>query len=458
MKWVFGGGLALFGVLYLLALATLEGDERPGVVTIRWATDANPARDIQTARFSELYPGIRVVVDPGDRQKIIVQCATGVGADVIDVYSQTQMLTYVEAGILLDLTPHAEDMGFSPEHTYPAIRDILMVDGKQYRFPCNVWANGVIYNKAIFDDHGVPYPKSGWTYDEFIETAKRIKNGSSKSGAEHMPVARLWPGWLFRDFLIGHGGKVFAPDGLVCTLDSAEAMAAAKLYHDMTHFHEILPSPADAAAVSSQGGWGSGDINWFLNERAAMVNIGRWYLCRMIGFPKLKGKLGAVTIPRAGDRPSSGQCGTRAAGVNVKSRHIEESLKFLQFLARPEYSRCIVLDGDSLPPNPEVARTGEDLVNDIVDDPAFHAPFIEAMKNSRPLDMSPFISATVVERWLGERMDSIENGRPAEEAMRSVADEINKRIRQNLERRPDLRRKFRDVTGREWTPDWWRER
>ncbi|MHC5059416.1 MAG: extracellular solute-binding protein [Planctomycetota bacterium] len=457
MKWVFGGGIAVFLALYVYAL-TLDPPPKPGITTIRWATDPNPARDIQTARFAELYPGVEVVVDPGDRQKTIVQCATGVGADVIDVYSQTQMLTYVEAGILLDLTPYAEKMGFSPEHTYPAIRDLLMVDGKLYRFPCNLWANCVIYNKAIFDDHGVPYPKSGWTYDEFIETAKRIKNDPSESGTKHMPVARLWTGWPFRDFFVGHGGRMFSPDGLVCALDSREGIAAAKLYHDMTHVHHILPSPAEAAAVSSQGGWGSGGINWFLNERAAIINIGRWYLCRMIGFPKLKGKLGAVTIPRVGDRPSQGLCGTRAAGINVKSRHIPEALRFLQFLASPEYSRCIVLDGDSLPPSPEVARTGADLVNDIVDDPAFHAPFVDAMKNSRPLDTSPFISATLVERWLGERMDRIENGMPAEEAMRSVAEEINKRIRQNLERRPDLRRKYEQVTGSEWTPDWWRER
>ncbi|MHC4247524.1 MAG: extracellular solute-binding protein [Planctomycetota bacterium] len=457
MKWVFGGGIAVFLALYVYAL-TLDPPPKPGITTIRWATDPNPARDIQTKEFSKLYPGIRVVVEPGDRQKIIVQCATGVGPDVIDVYGQTQMLSYVDAGILLDLTPYAEEMGFSPEHTYPAIRDLLMVDGKQYRFPCNLWANCVIYNKAIFDDHGVPYPRDGWTYDEFVETAKRIKNDPSTSGKEHMPVARLWPGWLFRDIFVGHGGRMFTPDGLVCTLDSAEGVAAAKLYHDMTHVHDILPSPAEAAAVSSQGGWGAGGINWFLYEQAAMVNIGRWYLCRMIGFRKLKGKIGAVTIPRVAGRTSQGQCGTRAAGVNVKGRHIDESLKFLQFLAGPEYSRCIVLDGDSLPPSPEVARTGEDLVNKIVEDPAFHAPFIEAMKNSRPLDTSLFISATLVDRWLGERMDGIENGRPAEEAMRSVADEINKRIRQNLERRPDLQRKFKKVTGREWTPDWWRER
>ena len=458
MKWVFGGGIAVFLVLYAVALATLDDTEMPGVVTLRWATDPNPARDVQTARFAELFPGVKVVVDPGAKQKIIVQCATGVGADIIDVYNQTQMRSYVEAGILLDLTPHAERLGFSAANTYPAIRDLLMVDGKQYRFPCNVSARCVIFNREIFDDHGVPYPESGWTYDEFIEIAKKIRDNKSKSGKTHMSIARLGTGWLFGDFLAGHGGRMFSPDGLVCVLDSPESVAAAKLYHDMIHVHRILPSPTEAAAVSSQGGWGSGGINWFLNERAATILIGRWYLCRMIGFPKLKGKLGAVTIPRVGDRPSACMCTTRAAGINVKSKHIDAALKFLQYLASPEYSRLIVMDGDSLPPNPAVARTGGDLVNDVVDDPAFHAPFVEALKTARPLDTSPFVSATLVLRWLGERLDRIERGMAPDEAMRAVADEINMRIRRDLERRPDLRRRFRDVTGREWTPDWWRER
>ena len=38
--------------------------------------------------------------------------------------------------------------------------------------------------------------------------------------------------------------------------------------------------------------------------------------------------------------------------------------------------------------------------------------------------------------------------------MKSLAKEINRQIRINLERRPDLRRRFTKVTGLDYTPDW----
>jgi len=439
MRAVFGGALAAFAVMYLVAELTLSRGVPEGVVRIRWSTDPNPARTIQTRLFSELNPGVEVVVDPGSQQKLIVQCATGTGPDVIDLYGIEHMRSCAEAGILLDLTPYAREMGFAPENTYPAIRDGLLVDGKQYRFPCNVWANCVIYNKKVFDDHGVSYPRKGWTYDDFIEIGRRFKTTPSKSGEKHLAVANYYNVWFFQDLLIGCGGRQFTPDGLRSAFDSEEAIRAMRMYHDLMYVHGVLTPPSEAAALSSQGGWGAGGLNWFSAGRAAMIFIGRWYIVQVPNWPNLKGCLGAVQLPRVGERPSAGQCGSRAAGINVKSPHRREALKFLQYLASPAYSRLIVADGDSMPPNPELARSGQDLVNEAVDDPEFHEPFVEALKSARPLDYSPYIDASLVQRWLSERIGQVENKLVSpEEAMRSLAAEINEKIRQNIERRPDL--------------------
>ncbi len=79
------------------------------------------------------------------------------------------------------------------------------------------------------------------------------------------------------------------------------------------------------------------------------------------------------------------------------------------------------------------------------------------MKNARPLDVSPFIDMSEVGRWVQETIDKVENRlQTPPEAMRFLADEINITIRRNLERRPDLQRRFAAVTGRPYTPDWWR--
>jgi len=445
-----GGGLELSRDGQLLIAK--PDDERTEVEVI-----ALNRRILEAALPGVVRPArrIEVAVESGAREKLIVQCATGTGPDIVDVYGINQMHAYVGAGILLDLTPHASKMGFGPENTFRAIKDNLTVEGRQYRFPCNVWANCVVYNRRVFDDHGVPYPAEGWTWTDFIRASRKIVAGPGASGEKHLALANYNNVWMFGDLLIGHGGSLFTPDGLVSRLDTPEATAALRLYHDMMHVHRVIPTPAEAAAMSSQGGWGSGGIVWFCDGRAAMIIIGRWLLNRLGQYPDLVPHLGTAVLPRAKGQPSRGQTDCRAAGINVKSPHREAALKFLQYLAGPEYGRLIVQDGDSLPPNPALARDGDALANTLINDPNFHQPFADAMTTARPLDPSPFIDAGQVERWVKETVERVENELVApEEGVRALAAEINQRIRRNLERRGDLQRKFAQVTGRPWTRDW----
>jgi hypothetical protein len=62
-----------------------------------------------------------------------------------------------------------------------------------------------------------------------------------------------------------------------------------------------------------------------------------------------------------------------------------------------------------------------------------------------------------VDRWIKEAVESVANQlTDPETAMRRLADEINQRIRRNLERSPHLQRTYEEVTGRPYTEDWWR--
>lgn len=88
---------------------------------------------------------------------------------------------------------------------------------------------------------------------------------------------------------------------------------------------------------------------------------------------------GGAAASRPGS-PVAGHGRKPGAGINAKSPHWRESLEFLRYLAGRTYGELIVQDGDSLPPNPELARTGRDLVNEVVPDAAFHQPFVEASR------------------------------------------------------------------------------
>ena len=447
--------------MYSIAVSTLEMQGDPNRTTIFWSTDPNPARIKQVAIFEEMNPGIEVIVDKRDATKVIVRCATGTGADVVDVYDVFELATFAEAGVLMDLTPFAAEMGFSTQNTYASLEMGLSYEGKQYRFPDNVHANAVIYNREILEDHGAPIPSAEWTWEDFIKIALAVKNNPSKSGEEHIPLANWNSVWVFQDMLIGRGGRLFSEDGLTSALDRPESIAAMKMFRDMALVHDIMPTSAEAKSLSSQGGWGSGGIAWFFNKQAALIFIGRWAIVRIPAYlkrnPDIDRKIESIVMPRVSGRPSTVAVRTRAAGINAKSRHPQAAKRFLQYLASPEYSRLIVEDGDALPPNPMLARTGADLVNDIIDQAEFHQPFIDAVRTGRPLDPSPFIGAGIVNRWITEAVESVENGADPERQIFQLAGEINERIRQNLRRRPELQEKYERVSGRPYTPDWWKE-
>lgn len=454
MKKVFAFCGALFVAMYIYAQATLPRLPHDNIIRLRWATDPNPVREAQIALFEKMNPGIEVTVDPtsGDPSKIIVQCATGTGPDVMDC-GQAPMTSFVEAGILLDLTPFAKKGGFDVSKTYAAVRNAITVEGKQYTFPCNVDARSIIYNKQVFDDHGVPYPKPNWTYAEFLETCKLLRERPSKSHKKNLVVANS--GGLFLDYLMGQGGNFFTPDGLHSAVDSEIGQRSMQQYYDLMYVQKAIPTPADAAAMSSQGGWGSGGLNIFSQGQAAMLPIGRWYIVQVPNFPDLKGHLGAVTYPRLTDKPSTVACGARGAGVNVKGEHIRESLLFLKFLASPEYSKNVVEVGDALPPSPALAPNGKALVNDMVDDPAFHQPFVDAIAHGAAPTYSPYIDPQLFSRWIGEFTEKVENRvlKP-KDAVKMLAAQVDRQIRINLERRPDLQKKFEERTGKAYTRDW----
>ncbi len=439
MKYFFALALGLFLAGFTVAVSTLKPSGRPGVTTIRWATDPNPARTVQVAEFERMHPDIHVEVDSGDNSRLVIQCATGVGPDVMDM-SETTMQSMAEAGVLLDLTDLARAGGFSPEATYPAIRPALMVNGRQYSFPCNVYAPVILYNKRIFDDHHAPYPKPGWTWDDFTAAGRAVVASPGDSGKKHLGLVTLGAQGFFSDLLVSRGGRYFSADGRRCILDSPESLAAIRQYYDLMYRDGIIPPPSEAAALSGQGGWGAGAINWFSNGEAAMISIPRWYLVQLVNYPGLRESIAAVSEPRMPGQPSRVSAGARAATINARTRYPAAAAAFLSYLASPQYAAIIVHDGDALPPLPSAARDGQALVNGIIPDPAFQQVFVDAIKDAVPHELDPYIDAKLVDRWTTQRINEIENHVVGpEDGMRALTVEINRSIDLNLSRRPDLR-------------------
>ncbi|HEX2924655.1 MAG TPA: extracellular solute-binding protein [Ruminiclostridium sp.] len=85
------------------------------------------------------------------------------------------MGAYVNANAVMPVDDLAKKAGIDMEKKFGA--SIQKINGNIYQLPNtkDIWMT--MYNKKIFDEAGVAYPSAdGWTWDKYIETAKKISN------------------------------------------------------------------------------------------------------------------------------------------------------------------------------------------------------------------------------------------------------------------------------------------
>lgn len=442
-----------------------------GEVVLTWTTDPNPQRIPQAERFSEMYPGYRLRIDPDntDVMKVIVQSSAGMGPDIIDRINDLNFQTYLDAGILWDITEQARAMGFGPETLHPAVRPLVMardpetLEYRQYLYPCNVSAQILFYNKDLFDAHGVPYPPEDPTWADYIDRAKRLTIFPEGRGAPDLfggggvqPLHCIW----------SRGGDVLNADGTRALLAEPEAVAGMQFLHDLYFKYGVEPTPTELAGVVSQGGWASTAFwSWFSEGRVAMYIGSRWNVIQFRRhFAELRAaqdrwetdhpgepyrgrgppRIGASLIPRAENGPRFTLFGARCAGINKMSPHREEALFFLQYLAGKPYAELINEGGDNLPGNHQYAVL-EDLVNpDWPDEEAIHRMSLKALADGKTIAQSLFIGQAQIHRHLNQvRQEITASPDLTPEAiahiMQRVTDRMDQDIARNIERTPHLR-------------------
>lgn len=114
-------------------------------------------------KFNETYPDITVTIEPGNggAYSEFIKTKDSVG-EFPDVMEMRDTAMYVRAG---KLEPLSDDI-------VSLFTTTTAFDGKVYTAPLGGEnTNGIIYNKAYFDENGWTEPT---TYDEFIELCQKI--------------------------------------------------------------------------------------------------------------------------------------------------------------------------------------------------------------------------------------------------------------------------------------------
>ncbi len=448
MKYVFTIAFVAMGLLSVVAWMWRPHPDTTGRAEIVWISDDNPMRREQIDLFNRLYPEYHLKLDPqnGGMEKVIVQSLAGVGPDVFDCYSGFQLAAYVRSGIAMDCTQEFAARGIDVNGIWPSIRPTFILDGRVYGTLGNAGAPGIWFNKALFDEAGIPYPGHSWTWDQFIPIAQRLTRYDDRGRPVQFGIMiGIWD-WI-PVFLGEWNASYYTKEGTRSALDSPEAAAAAQFYQDLIYKHKVLPTPTQETAMATSGGWGSGVISLFGAGRAAMAVGGRWWLCILRGKDYAGLRLGAVEVPAGPSRRVFGV--GRSTLVNAKGKNIEGALKFLEYMYGPHWNNLVNRQADALAPVMKYNYTDEFLFNPEHPEEDYNAVWRTGMEDAAPMETSPYVNGQTVDRIMLKQGDLLREGlKSGAEAMRDAAKAVNEAIVEQLRTDPSLKERYdRDLAA-----------
>lgn len=468
-----------FSIAIVLSLASIGTvlsypDRRSPVPVLYWVTGRNPAREMQVALFHQWLIDQGLVTEAGrpimelridasnnDMTKKVVQGVSGVGGDIIDVYSGGVRLRYFQSmGMLRDLTEAGIEHGFSPAKTFAAIEPEITVDGRQYSFPSNVYALMYWVNQTTFERYGIEPPPRRWTLEQFESIGKRFV------AAANTPAARAADGLRGRvffadqvDLRVMHrslGLSMFNETLTACTLDDERFVRCLSLLYQWMYEDRLVPSKSDASSFEASGSNTAVKAQLFAGGRYGLQYTGLWLLTSLREMPTFDT---VIVEPPNGGFPNV-YMGTRAASIYMGSEYPELAYHFLRFLASEAYNMQVVHDTDGLPPNPLYTRTEAFLRP-----PAYpnewdlHAPFAQAAQTIGIGGVySPFVMPMVARRHFLDAMNAVLNDlKTPRQAAADVTHRINAEIARRLDENPALRPRYEALVERQARIDALRE-
>ena len=169
---------------------TLQATLPPDVQTISfnasyWTGSVDPTTALkpQIAAFEKTHPEIKVKLVTGfsipDDGNAFRKLATDY--DCFEFPSPDQFLQSLSDNDLLDLTRFMDANISVKDDFYSAFFKPFQKDGKLYGLPTGTTIQYIAYNEDLLTKLGLPFPASGWTFEEMMALATKAANPSAST-------------------------------------------------------------------------------------------------------------------------------------------------------------------------------------------------------------------------------------------------------------------------------------
>jgi multiple sugar transport system substrate-binding protein len=214
------------------------------MVTITWAFWGVPWEVEINQRVIEVfeadYPHIQVetVHYPYDNYFEELRPKFEAGEPVADVLFWSEAPIDVPKGYFMDLTPLMQAENYSLDDFFPGLLGHFKVSDGIYGLPRDSDTKVIFYNKRLFNQAGLPYPESDWTWADLRTTSLALKEANVAEYSFAYEVNTWWMIWMWQN-----GIQVFDNNLSPTRTDLGEPGAAesVQFFADLTNVDQVTP-------------------------------------------------------------------------------------------------------------------------------------------------------------------------------------------------------------------------
>jgi multiple sugar transport system substrate-binding protein len=277
------------------------------------------------------HPNVKIELQSvvqGYDEKLNILNASGETPDIFLMWNTPQ---FADSGVAEDLTPYIKKDNFDMSIYYDVVGAWAKYRDKIYGLPKDFTPRVIFYNKKVFDNANVPYPKDGWTWDEFADTVKKLSNGKKGKDAQYGFIALSSQTYQLAGYLWSNGGSEVSPDGTTASgyVDSPAVVETVKWYK------KIFDMSARSLIATGEGNPGNAE---FMSGKVAMMDNGSWPLADLTKDPNFHFGMVTPPVPKAGMQFKP-VVHSSTLSMFAKSKNKDAAWDVIKFLGGPEVAK-----------------------------------------------------------------------------------------------------------------------
>ncbi|MBP1961345.1 ABC transporter substrate-binding protein [Paenibacillus aceris] len=302
-------------------------------------------------RYGGVKPGEKMP-DPMEKLKEVMQ---GDNPPDVVMVGFEQLPEIIESNMLTQLDPLITKDKFDTTGIVPAVIDGIKNagSGKLYALAPTFSSSALIYNKKMFMDAGVDFPKDGMTWDEIFDLSKRLTKGEGEKRINGFSFSTQAQGDLFYGMQMYTAPlqlKMFDDAGEKMTVDSDQWEKVwtkmAQLQKDNVFPELVDPQKGMNRQFDQENPFAYDD---FMSNRLAMgiINYGQiqqitsanknaasykgftpidWDVVTIPSHPEAKGVGGSIYM-------------NGIMGINAKAQNPDDAWKFIKFVNGDDWAK-----------------------------------------------------------------------------------------------------------------------